>query len=269
MRCGCVRIRMSLRCITTFRKMCSAKMDPEKKRIEQHMLSAARDAGIPIPFGEEPGEAPDFRFSKEIPPLGIETSEVLRPASSNFGIVPVEEESFHKTVIASSQAAYYSELNARVVHVNVYFTNTRGARSDKRKMADALTEFVRANNHRANPSVTFMRHETQMPKGYDAITIIAQPDRKDWWSGEGGGVHVSNIRPQVETGIRAKDKLVPIYRSNLPHEAQIWLLLYTGVTVARSMPIPYRAEEWAIHFQFDRVFWFTSLEREFVEIRRA
>jgi hypothetical protein len=65
-------------------------MDPGKKRVEEYMLSAARDAGVPIPAGEKPGEEPDFRF----PALGIETSEVLRPASSNFGIVPVEKNHF-------------------------------------------------------------------------------------------------------------------------------------------------------------------------------
>jgi hypothetical protein len=244
-------------------------MDPEKKRIEQYMLSAARDAGVPIPTGEEPGEEPDFRFTQQNPPLGIETSEVLRPASSNFGIVPVEEESFHSAVIASSQAAYYAEPNARLVHVNVYFSNTRGAKSDKRKMADALTQFVKANHHRANPAVTFMRDETQTPEGFDTITIIAESDRGDWWSGEGGGYQLSDVRPQVEARIRAKDKLVPTYSSNLLPGAQLWLLLYTGVTVARSMMIPHGAEEWMIPFQFDRVFWFVDLERQFIEIPRA
>lgn len=242
-------------------------VDPEKKRIESYMLSAARDAGIPIPTGEEPGEEPDFRFIMHNPPLGVETSEVLRPASSNYGIVPVEEEAFHRDIIASSQRDYYSDQSARIVHVNVYFTNTRGTKSDKRTMVDALTSFVRANNQKAIPAVTFMRGET--PEGFDAITIIAESRRGDWWSGEGGGYHLSDIRPQVEARICAKNKLVPTYRSNLPPGAQVWLLLYTGVTVARSMMIPHGAEEWAMPFQFDRVFWFTSLDRTFLEIRRA
>lgn len=242
-------------------------MDPEKKRIESYMLSAARDAGIPIPTGEEPCEEPDFRFTTHNPPLGIETSEVLRPASSNYGIVPVEEEAFHRDIIASAQCHYYSDRNARIVHVNVYFTNTRGAKSDKRTMVDALTSFVQANSHKANPAVTFMRGEA--PEGFNAITIIAESGGGDWWSGEGGGYQLSDIRPQVEARIRAKNKLVATYRSNLPPGAHVWLLLYTGVTVARSMMIPYRAEEWAVPFQFDRVFWFTSLERKFIEIQRV
>jgi hypothetical protein len=107
------------------------------------------------------------------------------------------------------------------------------------------------------------------PDGFDTITIIAESDRGDWWSGEGGGIHLSEIRPQVEARIRAKNKLVPSYRSNLPDGAPVWLLLYMGVTVARSMPIPHGAEEWVIPSQFDRVFWFACLDRKFVEIQRA
>ncbi|MGD0522741.1 MAG: hypothetical protein ABSA48_15900, partial [Terracidiphilus sp.] len=69
--------------------------------------------------------------------------------------------------------------------------------------------------------------------------------------------------------ISEKDKLVRTYRKNLPDGAQMWLLLHTGVTVARSMPIPHDIETWDIPFTFDRVFWFTSLERQFAEIRRG
>jgi len=43
----------------------------------------------------------------EIPALGIELSEVLRPASSSHGILPVEQESFHKEIITKAQQDYY------------------------------------------------------------------------------------------------------------------------------------------------------------------
>jgi hypothetical protein len=64
-------------------------MNAEKKRVEAYMLAAARKAGIPIPTGETPDEEPDFRFNDEVPVLGIELSEVLRPASSNHGKRPI------------------------------------------------------------------------------------------------------------------------------------------------------------------------------------
>jgi hypothetical protein len=50
---------------------------------------------------------------------------------------------------------------------------------------------------------------------------------------------------------------------------RIWLLLYSRVTVSRSIPVPYGIEEWSFPFEFDRVFWFASLENRVVEIRRA
>jgi hypothetical protein len=228
-------------------------MDAEKKRIEAYMLAAARKAGVPIPTDESPDEEPDFRFNDEVPALGIELSEVLRPASSNHGILPVEQESFHREIITKAQQNYYDTPDAKPVHVSVYFTNTRGEKRNKGELALALTEFVKANVDRTNPFVSFYRPET--PDGFDSIFIRAES--RDWWCGEGGGYSLDDIRPQLAARISSKDKLVPTYRANLPAGARVWLLLYTGVTVARSMMIPHGIEEWKFSFEFDRVFWFT------------
>ena len=83
------------------------------------------------------------------------------------------------------------------------------------------------------------------------------------------GITVEDIRPQVEMQIAAKDTLVGRYRSNLPRDAELWLPLYSGVTVARSMPIPHTTKTWVVPFQFDRVFWLTSLDCEFVKMQKA
>jgi hypothetical protein len=243
-------------------------IDAEKKRIEPWFLAAARNAGVPIPSGEIPGEEPDFTFHTESGALGIELSEVLRPASSNSGILPVEEEALHMKLIKMAQRAYYAVPNAKPVHVNVNFTNTRGKKGNWHEMAHALTEFVQANVHRANPAVISKRDEGA-PKGFDSVLIVADSNPQDWWSGEGGGVSLDDIEPQVAARIAAKDERVPTYRSNLPDRAHLWLLLYTGVTVARSMPIPHGIEKWRIPFRFDRVFWFTALEGRFAEIQRV
>jgi hypothetical protein len=240
-------------------------MDAEKKRIEAYMLAAARKAGVPIPTGESPDEEPDFRFNDEVPALGIELSEVLRPASSNHGILPVEQETFHREIITKAQQNYYDAPDAKRVHVSVYLTNTRGEKRNKGELAVALTEFVRANVHRANPFVSLYRPET--PDGFDSVVI--SPESRDWWCGEGGGYSLDDIRPQLAARISSKDKLVGTYRVNLPAGARVWLLLYTGVTVARSMMIPHGIEEWEFSFEFDRVFWFTALEGQFAEIQRA
>lgn len=240
-------------------------MDVEKKRIEAYMLAAARKAGVPIPNGETPDEEPDFRFNDEIPALGIELSEVLRPASSNHGILPVEQESFHEEIIKKAQRDYYDASDAKPAHIRVCFTDARGKKRDKKELAIALTKCVKANVHRANPVASLFWPET--PNGFDSIVISAES--RDWWCGEGGGYTLGDIRPQLVARISGKDKLVPTYRANLPAGAHVWLLLYTGVTVARSMMIPHGIEEWRFPVRFDRVFWYTDLERQFAEIQRA
>ncbi len=240
-------------------------MNAEKKRVEAYMLVAARNAGVPIPCSETADEEPDFQFNDEIPALGIELSEVLRPACSNHGILPVEQESFHKEIIRKAQKDYYDSPDAKPAHVNVYFTNTRGVRRDKGDLARALTDFVKANVHRANPFISLYRPET--PNGFDSVVI--SPESRDWWCGEGGSYSLEDIRPQLAARISEKDKLVPTYRAHLPEGARVWLLLYSGVTVARSMMIPHGIDSWRLPFGFDRVFWFTALEGQFAEIQRA
>jgi hypothetical protein len=225
-----------------------------------------REAGVPIPSGEICGEEPDFTFDSPTGALGTELSEVMRPASSNCGILPVEEESFHREIVETAQRTYYAISNGQPVQVSVCFTNAEGKRRNKREMAYALAEFVKAEVHRATPAVTFMHKDA--PDGYDSVCIVAELNPAGWWSGECGGIALGDIRPQVEARISEKDKLVQTYHTNLPDGAQVWLLLYTGVTVARSMPIPHDIETWHIPFTFDRVFWFTPLECQFAEIRR-
>ncbi len=70
--------------------------------------------------------APDFRFHAETGVLGVEVTELLRPASSNDGIVPVEEESFHQQIVRTAQKEYYRAMDAKPARVVVYFANARG-----------------------------------------------------------------------------------------------------------------------------------------------
>src|ERR1700721_3669788 len=101
-----------------------------KKQTEQRVLSVAREAGAPIPRGESAGEEPDFRFLTPNGVLGIEVSEVLRPASTNFGISPVEAESFHQAILLKAQEKYQA-TNAAPTRVSVYFSPAGGKRKDK------------------------------------------------------------------------------------------------------------------------------------------
>jgi hypothetical protein len=242
-----------------------ARTSKEQKRIESWFLEKARDAGVPIPLGEIPGEEPDFRFQTSGRMLGVELSEVLRSAWSNHGILPVQEESVHQEIIECALRCYYATPNAKPVHLHVRFTNTRGKRHNKQLLASTLAQFVHANIRETFPAANFAAH--QAPQGFDWVHLDTQLCPNAWSIGEAGGITISDIRPVVEARIAAKDKFAETYRANLPKGAPVWLLLYTSVTVARSMPIPFGAEEWRIPSQFDKVFWFTALENQFVEIR--
>jgi hypothetical protein len=240
-----------------------ARFKEEKKIIETRALSAARNAGVPIPLGESPDEEPDFRFNGNT--LGVEVSELLRPASSNFGIVPAAEENYHQEIIRMAQQQYYSASDARPAAVILYFANARGRKRNKQEMARVLAEFVKTHVPRDESIATF--GPLRMPEGFCSISIAARSG--DWWTGEGGGVTVSDIHEALASGISTKQKLLSAYRENLAPGAQVWLLLYTTVTVSRSMPIPHGINEWRFPFDFERVFWVTCLENHFVEIQRA
>jgi hypothetical protein len=236
-----------------------------KKEIEIRLLAAARKAGAPIPTGEIPGEEPDFRLHTETGTLGLEVSELLRPAGSNGGIVPAAEETYHKEIVQMAQEQYYRAADAKPARVVLYFANARGKKRNKQDMARSLAEFVKANVQRADPVICLSG--LQLPDGFGSMSIASESG--DWWCGECGGVTVSDIREQLAARISAQNEFVRRYRTNLPDGAQLWLLLYSTVSVSRSMPIPHGIDEWSFPFDFDRVFWFASLENEVVEIQRA
>jgi hypothetical protein len=240
-----------------------ALSNDEKKAIETRALIAARKAGVPIPSGEIPGERPDFRFNANT--LGVEVSELLKPASSNFGIVPAEAESYHNEIVQLAQQQYYARPDRIPVTINLYFANTRGKKRDKREMASRLAEFIKANL--PGPGETLNFGNLRLPEGFGSMSIWRES--RDWWCGEGGGYTVLNIQEALTSRISEKNSLLPVYRKNLAPGAQVWLLLYSTFSVARGMSIPHGIEDWRFSFDFDRVFWFTSLSKGFVEIQRA
>ena len=197
--------------------------------------------------------------------MGIETSELVRPESSNHGIRPVAEERYHNEVVRMGQELYYEDAGTKHAKVVVYFANARGKRRDKREIAGALSKFVKANVHQANPVVNFDR--ITLPEGFGSMSIAAESG--DWWCGECGGVTLADIHKVLVSTIAEKNKHLPTYRRNLPSGAQVWLLLYSTGAVSRGIPIPHGIEKWQFDFDFDRIFWFSSLENKFVEIQRS
>lgn len=237
----------------------------EKERIEACVLAAARKAGVPIPTGEKrgPEPAPDFIFENYR--LGVELTELTRPADDKGGFMPTAEETFHRELVQMAQKQYYSAPDAKPARLVVYFPIGNGKKRDKREMAHALSEFVKLNVHRANPVAGFSTLETPDDIGEMSITS----ESVDWWGGECGGPTLSQIPAQLAYRIGDKNKRVKQYRDTLPEGYSVWLLIYSGIAVSRFMPIPHGIEEWTFPFEFDKAFWFDCLEGRIAEIRPA
>lgn len=233
-----------------------------KKEMEKCALNAARKAGAPIPVGEVEGEEPDFRFQK--PPLGIDVSELLRPACTNYGILPLEQEKFRLRILETvRQECMKSGIPP--IYVHVYFTDPKGKKQDKQELTKSLIDIVKSNYHRATPYWSLAG--PNLPEWFEQVQIWSGDG--EWWSATIGRLSVSQIPLHLASCIAAKETKLPAYRKNLSSSAQVWLLLYSGVTIPRSVNIPQGIREWKFSFEFDRVFWFSFLENEVVEIQRV
>jgi hypothetical protein len=240
--------------------------EPPQKEVESLVLDAARKAGVPIPTGEISGEEPDFRFAARTGCLGIEVSEVLLPASSDGGISPIEQAAFYGDFIRLAQEQFNTEVGIPV-RVTVHFGDREAGhiRRNKRAMARSLFRCVGENLPRGTDSVYL--HGNTVPEGLGAITITSEPG--EWDYSQCAGIVLEGIRSQLGSRIRAKNDLLPKYRSNLPEGAAVWLLLYSRPNVSRSVPVPHGIEQWQFPFEFDRVFWFVILGNEVVDIQRS
>jgi len=236
------------------------------KEIESRALLAAHRAGFPLPSGEIiPGEEPDFRIATETGTLGIELTEVLPPPRNESFRSPVAEEDLHKSAVEIAEKDY-SMAGGLPLKVRAYFWDIERGRNKKREMAQRLACFVKSHCSEATPVATFTRRD-KLPEGFGVISIDSNPG--PWWGGESVGNTLEGIYQQLAARIAAKNKLVPTYRKNLPPGTEVWLLLYSTAAVSRSIPVPRGIDEWEFHFDFDRVYWFSCLEGQFVEIRRA
>jgi hypothetical protein len=233
-------------------------LNNRKKEIERWFLDTARERSTLFPVGEiENSEEPDFEIHTATGSVGIEVTELLRKGEGPFP--PVKEETFHREVIEIAKAEYYRTPDAIPLRVLVYFWNREGGTRNKREMAQELVEFVQSH-----PAGTYERRDT-LPKGLSVVHIDSTGD--DWTHGESGVTNLAEIFEQLASSISAKNKLLPRYRARLPH-SPIWLLIYSGFSVPRGLPIPYGLDERTYPFDFDRVLFFAQLSGAVVEIRR-
>jgi hypothetical protein len=236
----------------------------DKKRIERWFLDEARRKSALIPDGEITAfEEPDFKIETRNGTLGIEVTELLRIGTGS--IRPVALAKVHSEVVAIAEKEYYETPNSVPIGVVVYFWDADGGRRDKRKSAAALVDFVKAHRSEANPFVTFSRRAA-LPDGYGVISIDSTPAA--WVCGESGAFTAPEIYEQLASRVTAKNKLLPTYRRRLPN-APIWLLIYSAITVSRGLSIPHGISDWRPTFDFEKVLFFSSLDKSVVEITKS
>jgi hypothetical protein len=235
--------------------------DQRRKTVEAWVIAKARELGAPIPVGERSSEQPDFLITTAQGMIGIELSEVLRPAREG-GLEPVKAASVHAEIVQIAEERYSRSDAAAPLRMHVYFTND--GRIDKRQVAYALVDCVIA--HRDREDVVTLAGQ-QVPEGISRI-VFWRDQQSRWLNVEHGTVSVSQVFDQIRDRITAKNRLVPIYCANLPPGSQIWLLLWSTATVSRGLPIPYGLDKWIVPFGFERVFFFSWLDAKIIELPR-
>jgi hypothetical protein len=238
-----------------------------KKAIERRALVAAGGANPLIPTGEiQDFEKPDFKIESVTGIVGVEVTELMPAPTTDLFSSPLAEKSFHEKLMRLAEQEYNRTPGAVPVGVGVFFWKTDTGKYDIQSMAQALADFVRSHRDRATPVETFSRH-AGLPEGFGVITISATRDRP-WYGGESVSLTLEQIRQQLAERIRAKNELVSAYRANLPN-MPICLLIYSCMQVSRGVPMVHGMDEWTFPFDFDHVFFFSSLDSAVVEIRQA
>lgn len=239
-------------------------MQQERKEQEERALLAAVKAGLPLHVScITHREKPDFQVESEEGVLGVEVSKVLPlPRNSSFSS-PVAEQDQHRKTVSIAEAEYYRLRDSIPVHVTVYFWDVeRGARVEKR-MADELVDFVRSHPP-GNRASTFGR--LHLPDGFGTVNIA--PGREPWHSWESVGQRLSDAHKQIAARLAQKNKKFSGYRANFPN-SPVWLLLYSGLEVSEGVWMPRDISDYELAFDFDRVFFYSSLSGSVREISRA
>lgn len=240
--------------------------DTPKKEMEKRALEAARAASPIIPLGEvQDFEKPDFKILTADGLVGIEVTELLPPGGSDSFSSLLAEKSFRAKVVKRGEQEYNGTPGAIPVKVTVYPWKIEDGRYDKRVMARALAEFVKTHRPQATRVATFTRL-AKLPDEFGTISICSESG--PWFCGTSIGLTESQIHHLFAERISAKNDLLPTYRSNLPN-SPIWLLIFSCTEVARGVPITHGLSEWTFPFDFDRVFFFSSLDNAVVELRKG
>ncbi len=246
-----------------------------QKEAEKRTLEAARRAGPLFPHGDiEPFDEPDLKTKDGAGWIGVEVTKLVRPKEAN-GFGPLESESFHHQVVRQAEQ-YHRASGAPAADVIVYFFDEQRCKAEnpegwarlttdkiskREQMARSLAEFVRKWYVPGVKPITFSQRN-ELPIGFEVIGI-ASPTRP-WTSSESGNLS-SVDQADLAAIIHRKNALLPKYRARVP-ESPIWLLIDSGLSITKGVPIPGAIDEWKFAFDFDKVLLFSGMDNKVFEI---
>jgi hypothetical protein len=137
-------------------------------------------------------------------------------------------------------------------------------------MARSLAEFVKDRYVPGADPVTFTKTSPfgkTLPTGFDVICISSLTPIVPWHSGEHGRLSPLD-HEQLASTIERKNNLVRNYKGNMP-QCPIWLLIASGPSVSRGVPIPGSIEKWEFAFDFDKVLLFSGMDNRVFDIVRV
>jgi hypothetical protein len=109
--------------------------------------------------------------------------------------------------------------------------------------------------------------KAELPVGLDLIAIDSRYDSR-WAVSEMWVRTLDTLIPQLQQAITRKNRKVPVYRDNLPN-IPIYLLLYSCAGGHREFPVFADMDKIPLRFDFDRVFFFSGLNRIVLELHKA
>ena len=143
-----------------------------EKRIERAYLELARTWYAAFPPGTlAESEAPDFLMPTPTGSLGFEVTQLFQPPS-NSPFAPRQIESFREWVIRRAEEIYSVSRNPPV-DVNAYFSVRPVEKRRKEQLAQAFSDFVRANYPEDGKVLNFRESEPRstLPSGFGAVSI--------------------------------------------------------------------------------------------------
>ncbi len=230
-----------------------ANIEVTKKGIERAYLELARTWYAAFPQGPLlESEAPDFLVSTPDGQFGFEVTQLFQ-SPSNSPFAPRQIESFRDWVIRRAEEIYSLSGNPPV-DVHAYFSVRPAEKQRKEQLAQAFSEFVRANYPENGKVLNFSESEPRstLPSGFGALSI-AQPlvsGSRRWFAGGAGETKLLTCNLLTEV-ISAKNSLVAGYRVRA---TKVWLLIAVDIfPFSASFSVPTEVNSWRFDHKFDQV----------------